>query len=183
MTKRTWQIDPTHTNIGFTVRHMVVAKVNGRFAKFEGTLVPAGDGFDGAAVEVTIDASSIDTQVAARDDHLRSADFFDVAQFPSITFRGKRMEKSGKDRYRLVGDLTIRGTTKEVELDSEFLGGVKDPFGVERLAFSAAARLDRSDFGLTWNQALEAGGVLVSDRVDLQIEVQWVQADAKDRAA
>lgn len=183
MTNRTWQIDPTHTNIGFTVRHMVVAKVNGRFTKFEGKLTQAGDGFAGATAEVTIDASSIDTQVAGRDDHLRSADFFDVARFPSITFRSKGMEKAGKERYRLIGDLTIHGTTKEVELDSEFLGGVTDPFGVERLAFSASARIDRSDFGLTWNQALEAGGVLVSDRVDLQIEVQWVKADAKDQAA
>lgn len=183
MTKRTWQIDPTHTDIGFTVRHMMVAKVNGRFAKFDGRLVQSGDSYEGAEVEVTIDAGSIDTQVEARDNHLRSADFFDVAAYPSLTFRSKRMEKAGKDRYRLIGELTIRGTTKEVELEAEFLGGIKDPFGVERLAFSAAARLDRSDFGLTWNQALEAGGVLVSNRVDLQLEVQWVQAEAKADAA
>lgn len=183
MTNKTWQIDPAHTNIGFTVRHMVVAKVNGRFTKFEGTLTQSGDDFAGSAAAITIDASSIDTQVGARDDHLRSADFFDAAAFPTITFRSKRMEKAGKDRYRLIGDLTIRGTTKEVELDSEFLGGVTDPFGVERLAFSAATRIDRKEFGLTWNQALEAGGVLVSDRVDVQIEVQWVKAEAKENAA
>lgn len=183
MAKKTWKIDPTHTNIGFTVRHMVVAKVNGRFTKFDGSLVQSGDDYEGAAVDVTIDASSIDTQVPSRDDHLRSGDFFDVAQFPSLTFRGKRMEKAGKDRYRLVGDLTIRGTTKEVELDSEFLGGFKDPFGVDRLAFSATTRIDRSDFGLTWNQALEAGGVLVSDRIDLNIEVQWVPAQTEEQAA
>jgi len=183
VTNRTWQIDPTHTNIGFTVRHMVVAKVNGRFTKFEGTLTQSGDDFAGATAAITIDASSVDTQVQARDDHLRSADFFDAAKFPTITFRSKRMEKTGKDRYRLIGDLTIRGTTREVELDSEFLGSVKDPFGVERLAFSAQTRIDRSEFGLTWNQALEAGGVLVSDRVDVQIEVQWVKTEVKKDAA
>jgi polyisoprenoid-binding protein YceI len=180
MATQTWQIDPTHTSIGFTVRHMVIAKVHGRFTGFEGTVVMEDDRVTSA--EVRIDAASIDTQVKARDEHLRSADFFDVANHPSITFRSTRLEPAGKGRYRLTGDLGLHGVTREVAIEAEFLGAMKDPFGVERVAFSGSTSIERKDFGLNWNQAVEAGGVLVGDRIDIQLEVQAVQAAATEAA-
>ena len=176
MVSGTWQIDPTHTNIGFTVRHMVIAKVHGRFTGFEGSVT--FDGERAVAAQVRIDAKSIDTQVEARDNHLRSADFFDVEQYPAITFESRRMESAGGNRYRVVGDLTLHGVTREVTIDTELLGRMVDPFGAERVAFSGTARLDRGDFGLTWNKAVEAGGVLVGDRIDVQLEVQVVKPAA-----
>lgn len=176
MTTQNWQLDTAHTTIGFTVRHMVVAKVHGRFTKFDGKLtLPEGD-LARAGVEVTIDAKSIDTQVEARDNHLRSADFFETDKFPSLSFRSSSVEKTGTDRYRVKGALTIRDVTREVELDTEYLGKMTDPFGAEKLAFSATTQIDRKAFGLTWNKALETGGVLVADRIDIQLDVQAVRA-------
>lgn len=173
MAKNTWQLDPTHTNIGFTVRHMVVAKVHGRFARFIGDVSLAEDGsLLGATAE--IEAASIDTQVEARDNHLRSADFFDVESHPTIRFQSEKVEKVGDDRYRMSGTLEIRGIAKEVVLDTEYLGRAKDPFGVERVAFSAKTRIDRRDFGLTWNQAMETGGILVGEKIEIGLEVQAV---------
>lgn len=175
MTTQTWQLDTTHTTVGFTVRHMVVAKVHGRFTKFDGKLtLPEGDLAKGS-VEVTIDAKSIDTQTEGRDNHLRSADFFDVEKFPTLSFRSTSVEPKGKDRYAVKGELTIKGITRPVELDTEYLGAAKDPFGNQRMAFSATTQIDRKDFGLTWNAALETGGVLVSDRVDIGLEIQGVR--------
>jgi polyisoprenoid-binding protein YceI len=184
MTTQTWNLDPTHSSITFTVRHMVVAKVHGRFARFEGTVsLPEGGELSGASTSVSIDAASIDTQVEARDNHLRSPDFFDVQAFPRITFQSKRvLPQGGKGALRIVGDLTLHGITREVELEAEYLGKMTDPFGTERVAFSASGRLERKDFGLTWNQALEAGGVLVGERVDLTLEVQAVKAAAAKAA-
>ncbi len=182
MSIETWQIDTTHSSIGFTVRHMVVARVHGRFTRYEGRLFVRGDLVNTQA-EVKIEAASIDTQVEARDNHLRSQDFFDVAAFPRVIFRSRRMVAAGKDRYQVVGDLTLKDTTREVVLDAEFLGRVTDPFGAERLAFTARTSIDRKDFGLTWNKALETGGVLVGERIDIELDVQAVKAAKQEKAA
>lgn len=177
-----WNIDATHSGINFSIRHMVVAKVRGRFAKYTGTLELDDDDLTRSAVEATIDASSIDTGTAQRDEHLRSADFFDVEKFPELRFRSQRIEKVDDARYRVLGELTIRDVTREVALDVEYGGRAKDPWGNERIGFVAKTALDRKDFGLKWNQALEAGGVLVGDRVDIELEVQAVKAAAVQAA-
>jgi polyisoprenoid-binding protein YceI len=184
MTTQTWNLDNTHSSIAFTVRHMVVAKVHGRFSRYEGTLtLPESGELTGASASVTIDTASIDTQVEARDNHLRSPDFFDAASFPRITFRSTGVKREGGEgALRVTGELTIRGITRPVELQAEFLGRMTDPFGTERVAFSASTRIDRKDFGLTWNQALEAGGVLVGDRIDINLELQAVKAAAAKAA-
>lgn len=173
MERTIWQIDPTHTNIMFTVRHMVVAKVHGRFSRFQGEVTLAEDGsLAGAMAE--IETASIDTQVADRDNHLRSADFFDAETYPRITFRSTQIEKVGDDRYQMRGLLEMHGVEKEVILDTEYLGRAQDPFGNERVAFSARTTIDRRDFGLTWNQALETGGILVGEKVEITLDVQAI---------
>jgi polyisoprenoid-binding protein YceI len=178
MTTQTWQIDSAHSGIHFAVRHLVIAKVRGQFSRWTGALtVPDGD-FSRASVDVTIDATSIDTGVADRDAHLKSADFFDVASFPELTFRSRRVEAKGDDRFALVGDLTIRGTTREVALDVESAGQTKDPWGTVRAGFAARTAVDRKEFGLTWNQALETGGVMVGEKIEIEIEVEAVRQDA-----
>ncbi|NTX04985.1 YceI family protein [Myxococcus sp. CA051A] len=182
MAIKTWQLDTTHTTVGFMVRHMVVAKVHGRFTRFEGKVEVNGDDLAQGSAEVKIDVSSIDTGVEQRDNHLRSPDFFDAAAFPKLIFRSKRVQDAGKGHYRVVGDLTIRDVTREVVLETELLGKVKDPWGNERLAFQASTSIDRKDFGLSWNQALEAGGLLVGERVDITLDVQAV-AVAAEKAA
>ena len=178
-----WNIDGAHSGINFSIRHMVVSKVRGRFGKFSGYLDLDEADLTKATLDVTIDASSIDTGVGQRDDHLRSDDFFGVEQFPELRYRSKRIEKLGEDHYRVIGDLTIRDVTREVPLDVEYGGQGKDPWGNQRVAFSARAALDRKDFGLKWNQVLEAGGLLVGDKVDLELDVQAVKAAAAQAAA
>lgn len=180
MSTERWQIDSSHSGVHFTVRHLVIAKVRGQFGRWTGTLqVPGGD-FARASLDVVIDASSIDTGVADRDTHLRSADFFDVEKYPEITFRSTGVTEAGADRLRVAGALTIKGVTRDVELDVEVLGKTKDPWGNERAAFSATTSVDRREFGLTWNQVLETGGVMVGDRIDIAIDVQAVrQAEAR----
>ena len=182
--KRTWKIDNAHSEVHFAVRHMVVAKVRGRFNTWSGELDLDEKDLTRSSVAVDIDAASIDTSNGQRDGHLRSPDFFDAEKFPTLKFRSKRVEKAGagKDRYRVVGDLTIRDVTREAVLDAELLGIGKDPWGKDRAAFSASASIDRREFGLTWNQVLEAGGVLVGDRVDIELEVQAVRAAAAKAA-
>jgi polyisoprenoid-binding protein YceI len=170
-----WNLDIVHSGINFSVRHMVVSKVRGRFAKFAGNVALDEGDLTRSTVEATIDASSIDTGTAQRDEHLRSADFFDVEHFPQIRFRSTGIEKLGAERYRLTGQLTIRDVSREIALDVEYGGRGKDPWGNERVGFTAKASLDRKDFGLKWNQALETGGVLVSDRVELELELQAVR--------
>jgi polyisoprenoid-binding protein YceI len=170
-----WEIDGSHSSIHFSVRHLVVAKVRGQFARWSGSVVAPDGDLANASVEVVIDATSIDTGVADRDKHLKSPDFFDVAQFPELTFRSRRVDKQSEERMRVVGDLTIRGTTREVVLDVEYAGRAKDPWGNERAAFSAKTALDRKDFGLNWNQVLEAGGFLVGERIDIEIDIEAVK--------
>jgi polyisoprenoid-binding protein YceI len=182
MTNSNWNLDAAHSGITFSIRHMVVSKVRGRFAKYNGSIRMDEADLTRSTVSVTIDAASIDTGVADRDTHLRSPDFFDVGKFPELRFASKRVEKVGEGRYRVVGDLTIRDVTREIGLDAEYGGRGKDPWGNERVGFSAKASLDRKEFGLTWNQVLEAGGILVGDRVDIELEVQGVRAAAQSAA-
>ena len=175
MATERWEIDSSHSGIHFSVRHLVIAKVRGQFSRWTGALVvPDGD-FTRASVEAVIDATSIDTGVADRDNHLRSADFFDVAQFPEITFTASRVQAKKGDELQLIGTLTIKGITREVSLDVERLGELKDPWGNQRAAFSAKTAIDRKEFGLTWNQVLETGGVAVGDRINIEIEVEAVR--------
>ena len=178
MSTERWQIDGSHSGIHFTVRHLVIAKVRGQFSRWSGTITVPGEDFTRASVEVVIDASSIDTGVADRDAHLRSPDFFDVAQYPEITFKASRFEPQGDTTARLVGELTLKGITREIALTVERGGQARDPWGNERAAFSAKTSIERSDFGLTWNQALETGGVIVGERVDLEIEIEAVRQAA-----
>jgi len=175
MNTNRWEIDSSHSSVHFSVRHLVIAKVRGTFARWSGTVdVPGGD-FSKATVAVTIDASSIHTGVEQRDAHLKSPDFFDVAQFPELRFVGKRVQPRSGAEIDVIGDLTIKGITREVVLHVEQHGEAKDPWGNLRAAFTAKTSIDRKDFGLTWNQALEAGGVMVGDRVDIEAEIEAVK--------
>lgn len=178
----TWNIDPTHSTIGFSIRHMVFSKVRGRFLTYTGA-IQLDDDVAKSWVEVTIDAASIDTGTAQRDNHLRSADFFDVENFPALRFRSTRVEDPGAGRLRVIGELTIRDTTREITLEADPAGRGMDPWGNERIGFTAKTSFDRKDFGLGWNQLLEAGGVLVGDRVDVELDVQAVNTAARDAAA
>jgi len=175
-----WEIDSSHSSVHFSVRHLVIAKVRGSFERWSGTIeAPDGD-FSKATVSVTIDASSIDTAVADRDKHLKSADFFDVETHPELRFVGKRVLPRSGAESDVVGDLTIKGITREVVLRVEQHGQAKDPWGNVRAAFSAKTTIDRKDFGLTWNQVLETGGVKVGDRVEIEADIEAVkQVEAK----
>jgi polyisoprenoid-binding protein YceI len=173
---KTFQIDPTHTRIGFAVKHMMISTVRGHFGEFTGQ-VQVEDGNPTAAVaEAAIKTASIHTGTTDRDNHLRSADFFHAEEHPELTFKSSSFEKIGDDTYRVRGDLTIRGTTRPIELEADVSGPVTDPWGNERVAVEARGRIKRSDFGLNWNAALEAGGVMVSDEVRLEIETELVAA-------
>ena len=169
-----WDIDVAHSAVHFHVRRMVISKVHGRFARWAGAIQLDTQELTRSSVEVTIDAGSIDTQVADRDAHLRSADFLDVAKFPQLTFRSRKIEKAGPG-YRVTGDLELHGVKREVVLDAEFAGTGRDPWGNERAGFSAKASLDRRDYGLVWNAALEAGGVLVGEKVEITVELEAVK--------
>ena len=168
-----WSIDSAHSHIGFSVKHMMVSTVRGKFKEYSGTFNLDAKDFTRSTFAGEISVASIDTGNADRDNHLRSADFFDVEKFPTLTFASTGVTKS-KDGYTLNGDLTIHGVTKPVSLELEALGGGKDPWGNDRQLFSAKTSISRSDFGLTWNQALEAGGVLVSDKIEIEVEIQAV---------
>ena len=178
MTTTTWNIDSSHSSVNFTVRHMVFAKVRGRFGSFAGTIEGDLEDPTQARVAVDIDAGSIDTGTAERDQHLRSADFFDTESFPRLRFASTRVERVADERYRVHGDLTIRDVTREVVLEVEYGGRGADPWGNQRVGFTAQAAIDRSDFGLRWNQVLETGGVLVGDRITIELEIQAVAAAA-----
>jgi polyisoprenoid-binding protein YceI len=177
-----WDIDVGHSAIHFWVRHMVISKVHGRFARWSGAIQLDPHDLTRSSVEVAIDTASVDTQVADRDAHLRSADFLDAARYPAMTFRSKRIEKAGEG-YRVVGDLHLHGVVREVVLEAEFAGTGKDPWGNERAGFSAKTSLDRREFGLKWNAALETGGVLVGEKVEISIELEAVRKAAAAPAA
>lgn len=172
----TWSIDADHSSVGFTVRHMMVSNVKGSFGTFSGTVEVDEKDIAGSKVSVTIDAASINTGVAKRDEHLRSADFFDTARYPTMTYVSKKVEKSGKDRLKVYGDLTLRGVTRPVVLDVEGpTAAYRDPWGKTRRGASATAAINRRDFGLTWNKVIEAGGVLVGDEVKIILEMEFIR--------
>jgi polyisoprenoid-binding protein YceI len=174
----TWQIDPAHSSVEFAVKHMMFTTVRGRFKDVKGTIEADESDPNNSRVNVEIGAASIDTGSADRDAHLRSADFLDVENYPTLTFRSKRVEGAAKregDKFRVTGDLTIRGTTMEVTLDCTFEGTGKDPWGGTRAGSRATASIDRRDWGLKWNQALETGGILVANEVRIEVEVQAVK--------
>ena len=173
LTPGTWTVDPSHTNVGFTVRHLMVSKVRGRFGAFRGVVTIAENPLE-STVEATVDTTSITTDDEGRDQHLRSADFFEVETYPNMTLRSTGVERRGSD-FVLHADLTIRGITRQVELDLEFDGVEKDPWGGIRAGFTAATEISRKDFGLEWNAALETGGVVVGDKVKILIEAELVK--------
>lgn len=176
MTESIFNIDTVHSSVEFSVRHMMMARVRGKFGKFNGHIAIEGDGLIPSRAEVNIETASVDTGVEDRDKHLRSGDFFNVEKFPTMSFKSKRVENASDESFQLIGDLTLHGITKEVTLDVEIGGKQKDPWGNERVGYSAKARIERKDFGLTWNQALETGGIVVGNRVDIMLEVQGVLA-------
>ncbi|HWE43372.1 MAG TPA: YceI family protein [Gemmatimonadaceae bacterium] len=178
-TTTTWNIEPNHTLVEFSAKHMMITTVKGRFRDVSGTIVIDEANPARSHAEVSIAAATIDTGVAQRDQHLVSGDFLDADNHKAITFRTKRIDgaraQAGQE-FTVVGDLTIRGTTREVTLKTSYEGRGKDPWGGERISFAATGKIDRRDFGLTWNQALEAGGILVSNDIKISIEVQAVRA-------
>src|SRR4051794_27879084 len=172
--KTTWKLDPSHTLVEFSAKHLMITTVKGRFTDVEGLIHADEKDPTKSSVEATLKAASIDTRTDQRDNHLRSGDFLDVEKFPEITFRSTRIEGSRKE-FKLTGDLTIRGVTKPVTLDVTFEGQTKDPWGGERVGFSASGKIDRRDFGLTWNVMLEAGGLTVGNDIKINIEVEAVK--------
>ena len=170
-----WQIDNGHSHIQFSVRHMMLAKVRGEFQKFSGTLELDETNPANTKVEIAIDAASINTRDEQRDGHLKSPDFLDAATHPAITFKSTSVEVTGSNTAKLHGDLTILGTTRPVTLDTEFLGKSKSPWGTENYGFEAHTKINRKDWGLTWNAALETGGVLVGEDINIDIELEAVK--------
>jgi polyisoprenoid-binding protein YceI len=171
----TWNLDPVHTVVGFSAKHLMVSKVRGSFKSFSGSIT-IGETPEESAVEVSIDAASIDTGASDRDNHLRSPDFLDVENFPTLTFKSTAVRSLGGDDYEILGDLTIRGTTKPVTLKMAFDGAATDPWGNHKAAFSASTTIQRDAWDLTWNVALESGGWLVSNDVKIEIEAQAAKA-------
>jgi polyisoprenoid-binding protein YceI len=174
MTAGVWTLDPSHSEVGFSVRHAGISKVRGHFTEVESTL-HIGDSLEASSLKATIQAASFDSRDANRDAHVKGPDFFDVEQFPTLTFAATGVKADGED-YVLTGDLTIRGITKTVDFEVEYAGTVVDPFGATRSGFSGKTVISRKEFGLTWNAALEAGGVLVGDKVTITLDVAFVKA-------
>ena len=176
----TWNIDADHSNVGFKVRHLMVSNVKGYFGKVQGVVVVDDKDITKSKVTATIDTTSIDTGVAKRDAHLRSADFLEVEKYPTMTFVSTKVARDGADKLKLTGDLTLHGVTRSVVLDVEGPSGeIKDPMGNIRRGASASTKINRKDFGLTWNKAIEAGGVAVGDEVAISIEVELIKVADK----
>ena len=174
-TRTRWIVDPSHSEITFKVKHLMIANVKGEFQKFNASIEAAGADFKHARVHAKMDAATIFTNDETRDQHLRSADFFDAGNHPHLEFTGTGMQHVSGNDYKLTGELTIKGATKPVTLDVEFGGMNKDPWGNEKMGFSLSGRINRKDWGLNWNAALETGGVLVSDEVRIHAEVQFTK--------
>ena len=170
MTK--WTVDTSHTGVGFSVKHMMVSKVRGRFTGLEGTIDGNPEDLTNASINFKIDAATINTNSEDRDNHLRSADFFDVEVYPTIVFSSTEIVKKSDNEYELTGDITIKDVTKKITFEAEFEGKGVNPWGVEVVAFEVEGKISRKDFGLTWNTALEAGGVLVGDEIKISIDLQ-----------
>ena len=171
----TWTLDPTHSIAEFSVKHLVVTTVKGRFREVEATLNIDEDNIENSSVTANIDVASIDTNLADRDAHLRSDDFFNAEQYPKINFQSTRVEKVKGDKYLVHGDLTIRDVTRPVALDAEFEGEINDPWGNRRAAFTATTQISRKEFGVRWNQALETGGAVVSDNVKITLHIEAIE--------
>ena len=172
----TWRIDPMHTSVEFTVRHMMISNVKGVFEKTSGTITVEGSDPTTAKIDAVIDASSINTRVERRDADLKSPDFLDVAKYPTITFKSTKVETAGKGKWKVTGDLTLHGVTKPVALDVESTGDpIHDPMGNTRAGASATTKINRKDFGLTYNKTLESGGVMVGDEVSITIDVEAIK--------
>jgi polyisoprenoid-binding protein YceI len=166
-----WTVDAAHSEVGFSVKHMMISKVKGSFGSYDATVEANEENLQGALIDFKIDVASINTNNADRDAHLRSADFFDADQFPQITFKASDIVKKG-DEYELTGDLTMKGITRPATFEVEYGGKGTNPWGVEVVAFSAEGKVNRKDFGLTWNQALETGGVLVGEDIKISLDLQ-----------
>lgn len=171
----TWKVDPAHSNVLIGVTHMVISEVTGQFKEFDATLVQTKEDFSDSQIEAIIKASSIDTENNQRDQHLRSADFLDATNHPDITFKSKSVKKAGNNMYRIEGELTIRGVTKPVMLQAKYNGQVKDPYGNTRAGFKATTTINRFDFGVKWNAFLETGALIVSEDVDIVLNVEFVK--------
>jgi polyisoprenoid-binding protein YceI len=174
-TQPTWALDPTHSAVGFSAKHMMITTVKGRFDKFDVKLDLDENDPTNSSVEAIIDAASLETWESRRNNHLLSADFLEVEKYPTITFKSKRVERAGEDHYRVIGDLTIRDVTREVELDTAMEGRAVSPWGKEVIAFEANTSINRKDFGLKWNVALETGGMLVGDTVKIDIQIEAIR--------
>lgn len=172
-----WKIDPAHSHVQFSVRHMMISTVRGEFEEFDGEIEFDQDYPENSRLDIRIDANSINTREEDRDNHLRSPDFFNAEEYPYLIFKSKRVEQTGDDEGRVVGDLTIRDVTKEVVLEVTFHGVAKSPWGATSAGFSASTTINRKDWGLTWNQALETGGVLVGDKIKIDIEVELIKQE------
>jgi len=177
MSVTTWKVDPTHTSVEFSVRHMMFATVKGRFSGVDAVIKGDPNDLTTATFEATIDVNTIDTREPQRDAHLKSPDFFDAEKYPTIKFRSTQVIRNGENTYKVTGDLTIRDVTRPVTLDVEFTGQGKDPWGNQRIGLTAKGSVNRKDFGLTWNVPLEAGGVLVGEKVDITIDAEAVASN------
>ncbi|PPA70649.1 YceI family protein [Jeotgalibacillus proteolyticus] len=175
MTKK-WAVDSAHSSVDFSVKHMMISKVKGSFQDFSAEVEADVNDLTSAKINFTIDVSSIDTRSTDRDNHLRSADFFEVEKYPSITFNSTKATKVGDDEYELTGNVTIKDVTKEETFKVEYEGSGKDPWGNEKIGFSVDGKLNRKDYGLTWNQALETGGVLVGEDIKINLQIQAQEA-------
>jgi len=167
-----WVFDASHSNVSFSVTHLVISEVEGNFKSFEGTVTSTKEDFAGSSVEFSVDINSIDTDNADRDNHLKADDFFNAEKFPKMTFKSKSLTKLNGKKYKLVGDLTIRDITKEVELDLKYNGTVKDPWGNTKAGFKISGTINRFDFGLKFNKLMEAGGMVVGDDVEISINAE-----------
>ncbi len=171
----TWKIDPGHTTVEFVAKHMMITNVRGRFPEVEGTIVYNEQDVTKSSVEATIQVATVTTGAEARDNHLRSGDFFLIDEYPTITFKSTRVEAKGKDEYNVIGDLTIRGVTKEVTLNTTFEGRNVSPWGAQAIGFAASTTINRKDFGVNWNVAMETGGVLVGEKIKLDLNIEAIQ--------
>lgn len=171
----TWGYDQSHAKVGFSISHFGISETEGKFTKFDGTVISNNPDFSDAKIDFSIDVNSINTEDAQRDTHLKSPDFFDVAKYPSIEFRGKSLKALGKNKYKLVGDLSMHGVTKSIELDVSYKGTVVDPFNNTKAGFKISGVLDRTQFGLKWNGRLGTGNLLVGNEVSLDINIELIK--------
>ena len=172
----TWKLDKAHSSIGFSVRHLVISKTTGAFSEFDGTVEFDGVNLETGSVEVTAQMASVDTDNAKRDDHLKSADFFEVERYPTMSFKSTKVKSTGKDRFDLTGMLTIKGISREVTFDCEFNGTMSDPWGDTRAGFSAEGEINRQDFNVSFSKVLDGGGLVVGDMVNVMLELELIKS-------